>query len=559
MYKFIVCLFLAVVLALPQASADNLSASNQCLVHLDKSFYLNGEIIWYKIYLPNIVEGRSTMLKVILANESGKTVDYSFLKTEGKTSVSGYYKIPFDCEPGMYSFVVAGIDEATLLPVKLSEFPLPIYNDEEVPKTVSKTEMQNFDNVPQLIVNELKVSVELEQQTIRNRDEVRVRVKVTDEDGRPVVANLSAAVTDWGLCGPETSSLPSLKSGKNLPPPTFYNLKGSMYTKSRLVSELGEPLQANVLGVYYPGNDKMFYTKTDAEGLIFLEIPDFHGSETIQYVGYDNEYEHVKIKPVEELQFAKQSALTYSPGIIEYLNYSRQRKKIFQMYKALEFNLNPEIPAQEAQVLKPNLSINVQEYERFENMATFFTELLTPLRFRIVADTNFVARMYNPRMKRIDKYFPGKPLFIIDGKITRNGNFVGKLKPDYVETVELFYEPTELRRHFNVFGNNGVVRITTSLPELIIPPDEEEDIFDINGLQPLSDFPVFDPAQIGNNRHRPFFRPQLYWNPNLETDGNGEIVFSYFQSDDLSTFRIEVVGQDKEGAIGFGQAVYEVE
>jgi hypothetical protein len=546
--------FLAAFFSIGTANAAGPAVDDRCIVHLDKSFYINGEVIWYKIYLPEIVKNRSVALKVVLTNGAGEAQDYSFIKTGGEMHAEGYYKIPFDITPGVYHLFFQGLDDVNRVPVTLAEVPIPIYSDEQIPAAAAESTVPSGGTAN--VANELKVEVSLDNGSVRNREEARVQVKVTDGAGRPVQAGLSVAVTDWDLAGSEVMNLPNLQAGGMAFPSALYNLIGSVYTRSRLVSELGDPLQANVLGAYSPKENKMYYTKTNAQGEIFLEFPDFYGSRPVQFIGYDREYEHISLAPAAGPSVEKPESLVYTPGIIDYLNHSRQRKKIFQMYKSLEFSLDPEIPEQQAPLLESDLTMEVQKYQRFENLAVFFREILTPLRFRAVNDTTFAARMYNPRNNWVDNYFPGKPLFIVDGKATRNGDYIAKIPTDHIQTVEIIFEPAKLRRYFNVFGNNGVSIITTNLPEVYLPKEDEEDILRINGLQPKVAFPTFEPEQAG--RHRPFFRPQLYWHPTLSTNGNGECNFSYLQSDDRSTFRIQVVAQGADGKIGTGQLIYEV-
>lgn len=555
MYRNILSLvFFAVLFSTGTVKASVSAVEDQCIVHLDKSFYINGEVIWYKIYLPEIVKSRSVALKVVLVNGAGEVQDYSFIKTEGELHTHGYYKIPFDIDPGVYHLFFQGLDNVNRVPVTLAEVPVPIYSDEQIPTEAQSEAAPVGAGVD--VVNELQVEVSIGDGPIRNREEVRVQVKVTDSAGRPVQTNLSIAVTDWALAGHEVSNRANVSSGDPVSASALYNLQGSVYTRSLLVSETGDPLQANVLGAYSPKENKMYYTKTNAKGEIFLEFPDFYGSRPVQFIGYDREYEYISLAPVSGPSVEKPESLVYTTGIIDYLNHSRQRKKIFQMYKSLEFSLDPEIPEQTAQSLTSDLTMEVQKYQRFDNLAVFFREILTPLRFRAVNDTIFTARMYNPRNNWVDNYFPGKPLFIIDGKVTRDGDYIAKIPTDHVQRVDIIFEPAKLRSYFNVFGNNGVSIIRTNLPEVYLPEEDEEDILRINGLQPIVDFPAFDPVQV--DKHRPFFRPQLYWNPSVSTDENGQGTFSYVQSDDRSTFRIQVVAQGADGKIGTGQLVYEV-
>lgn len=38
---------------------------------------------------------------------------------------------------------------------------------------------------------------------------------------------------------------------------------------------------------------------------------------------------------------------------------------------------------------------------------------------------------------------------------------------------------------FNLMGNNGVVYIHTNLPDITLPKDDEEDVFNVSGLLPI--------------------------------------------------------------------------
>ena len=127
-----------------------------------------------------------------------------------------------------------------------------------------------------------------------------------------------------------------------------------------------------------------------------------------------------------------------------------------------------------------------------------------------------------------------------------------------VEKVELFYNLKKINKHYKLFGSNGVTKITTYDRIKSLPVFEANNVLDINGLQEAATFPMFDPAQINNNRFQPFFRPQLYWNPNISIKKDGKSTFSYFQSDDKSTFQIRIVAQSEDGRIGYGELKYEV-
>ena len=46
--------YILLVLVLPLLVDAANSPNDNCIIHLNKSFYVSGEIVWYKIYLPEI-------------------------------------------------------------------------------------------------------------------------------------------------------------------------------------------------------------------------------------------------------------------------------------------------------------------------------------------------------------------------------------------------------------------------------------------------------------------------------------------------------------------------
>ena len=148
-----------------------------------------------------------------------------------------------------------------------------------------------------------------------------------------------------------------------------------------------------------------------------------------------------------------------------------------------------------------------EEYEDFEFMSIFFKENLTPLRFEFQdIDSTYLAKMYNPKnQSAYDKFFSGKPLIIVDDIVTRNGDFLARMRMKDVEKVELYYDLKKLNKQYKLFGSNGVTKITTYDKIESLPVFEANNMITINGVQKAAAFPVFDPAQINNNRFQPFF------------------------------------------------------
>jgi len=523
----------------------NYAQSGNTLLHLDKSFYVTGEVVWYKFYLPTDLKGQEKIVEVLISDKEGSIIDQYFLKNEGNSFVEGYYKIPFNIEAGWYRISILPTGNTKAL---LSSITFPVYND-----LVSAQEAQNPATLsadPNIVaqLNDLNIEVQLDQSTYAPRDQVQVEVLVKDKNGKTVKnANLSLSVSDANLIDQNLLVEGAITT----------NVGNEIAIEGTLVDESGEPMRASVLGMYSSLEDRIFYSSADAKGRFSFKPPVFSGSRPIQFIGYQFEHMDIGIQLENRKMLPIQQELTYTEAVKNYMSLSRQRKKIFQIYKSLENQIETEKVKLDIQELNPGFTYVIDEYESFDFMYSFFGELITPLKFLLQPDSTYKATLYNPTGRAsANTQLSGDPVFIIDGKLTRDADFVARMDMDYIEQVDLMYKSENLREKFSAIGRSGVVKITTNLKNVPIAEKDAADIFTISGIQPKAAFPTFQPNDIPSSQ--PFFRPQLYWNPNLTTDGNGKASFTFYQSDDLSQFVIRVVGQGADGAFGQASKVYEV-
>ena len=548
------CCLLLFALPTSFVSANNTEPiESTSYIHLDKSFYVTGEVVWYKIYLGPSLKDKSVTIKATIANQKGKVVATEFLQTEGKTYAHGYYKIPFSADSGMYLLQFTAIDKVAGETLKLSETFIPVFNDLQGVPTLVKQDssiMEVKEKAPAIPAN-LKVAISLPKTNFKQREAVAATVKVTDAAGNPIFGTVSVSVIDKELVGSgkvESTSFSSVEV-----------FQEGMYIQGKVMEETGTIINKGILGAFSAKDDQIFYSKILEDGRFVMKFPAFNGDKRIQFLGNPKTNEYVKVKLQEEIPVDANVTLPSSNKITTYLNLSRQRKKIFQHYAALESNIKTETIKENKKKVKGNQQWIIKEYKNFEYMYIFFKENLSPLRFSFNADSTYTVRMYNPANQTSDKFFSGKPLFIIDNVATRDGDFVARMRMEDVSKVELFYRLKDLNQNFKVFGSSGVAKITSYQPLNELPVKETKNNFTVQGVQKKAIYPVFHPDQIANNRRQPFFRPQLYWNPELNTDKSGSTSFTYHQTDDRSTFQIQVVVQGVDGQIGYATKEYVVE
>lgn len=517
-------------------------------LHLDKSFYVTGEIIWYKLYLGASFKDQEVTIRSTIANQDGRIVGNEFLKTGGKPYLDGYYKIPFDANTGQYLLQFTGINKADGTTVTLAKVDVPIYNDLQAFPKISDQKMGAAPATD--FASQLNVDINLSKTNFKPRENVTASVKVTDKAGNPIKGSVSVTVVDKEL----------LKAGivTNTTIPVAAAYEEKIYVQGKVYNQQGQPLSNSIMGAFSGNEEAIYYSKIDQEGNFTMEFQDFHGEKPIQFLGDAKGIEYIDVKVQESLSQQNSTPLHFDDAISNYLTYSRQRKKIFQHYTTLESDVQVASIKEKLSKRKPNQEWNIKEYEYFEYMYIFFKENLSPLRFKFNSDSTYTASMYNPSNQSNNKFFSGKPLFIIDNVATRDANYVARMGMEEIKKVELFFRLKDLNKQFKLFGSSGVVKITTYNPLNKLPVQETKNNYTISGLQPKATFPVFMPDKLSGLR-QPFFRPQVYWNPDIQSNKAGTASVNWYQTDDRSTFLIQVVVQGENGEMGYATKEFVVE
>ncbi len=530
-------------------TASGQGTQGTSLVHFDKAFYVSGEHIWYHVFLPSSFESRNVAVRMTLHDESGMEIHHQYHRADGIYGFSGYYQIPFDQPAGVYpvafSVYLPQNKETRILGV----FDIPIYNDlQETPPLEAQDITES-----KALASELILSITVESDAVKLRDKVRTQITVVDENGSPVESVVSISVIDSELL---VARNPQIQSGDEISIHSLEQIDSSIFYTGLLADRDEEPLQANVLGAYVGRDQRIYYTKSDAGGRFVLKLPDFHGSKAVQFLGYYKETTDIKASLDLIKVRPPQTKLRYTQDVLDYIELSRLRKKIYQLYTSLETQIvSPEIRHQ-PQALNPDLTYRIKEYENFDDIRAFFGELVTPLTFRVSSDSVYNAVLYNTKAKGVrNTFLTGTPLFIVDDKVTHDANFVARMSLDAVETVELFVDPDKLRRTFQAIGMSGVVRVTTQLQDVPMPESSEEDLYLVTGLQAAASFPGADLTA----EEQPIYRPLIYWSGGRKTDSQGKLDLEFFHTDDPGKFIIQVVAQGVEGFRGYGTASYNVE
>ena len=528
---------------------SGIRAQPQVLLHTDKAFYVSGEKIWYSLYLPQELQDKSYMLKVFAVNANGEIMGSNYLRSDGKSIVGGYYSIPFDAATGPLRLAFFAVNNFSVELIPLITAAFPVYNDLEK-LDVTKIKLQNLVGNEEAIPGQnVSVSVSTTAAAAHPGDQIPLHIEIKDSYGRPLDGDLSIAVYDPNqipFTDPRFTAFHQAVLPADAPlrdAATEVLLQGELQLSSgRKISTV------EALGAFSRPTNSFYYATPGSSGLFSIAVPDFYNSMPFQFIGHPYDPKKNFHVVFNDPAFTKDSLpLPYSEEILSYLDASRERKKIAQYFGL--FDPAPDtLPKPADNILKPDYTYKIKDYQAFATIGAFFKEITTSLTFKQSGKTS-VASLYNPGVSVYAwEQLRGDPLFIIDGKVTRNADFIARFNLEPVQTVELFYVARNLRQAFNLMGNNGVVYVHTNLPDITLPQDDEEDVFEISGLLPPASFssPAI-PDQV-----TPELGPVAYWNPHLSVSG-GVLDTTYQHSDERGNYVIQVVVRSKEGSIGIGE------
>ena len=507
------------------------------MIHMDKPYYVTGETVYYKMYFPKELSNIKPIVEIQIYDDKGDLVNSSYLKKERERHINGYYKIPFDLESGVYTWVASVLVEATKEMVTIGRSRLAIYNDSgPVSSTISyTTSEESADRHP----TDLKVSMSLSKQQIRSRDFVDLIVDVQDVQGNPVAGNMSLSVTDIGLIGKgNTYPYSTISEGQ-------ISLQAATYLSEYIpvFGKLDNGREDQLMTFFVPSSNQIYYTTSKDDGNFQLLIPGFFGDRSVQYIGAFSD--SLKMELDKRKSFEASEKIVYPESVNAYLEESQSRKIIYQLFNKVEGGHSHETPKME-ETAAPDRSFNASEYP-FETIPAFCKELSTPLKFVKAKKGKAEFRMFNPESRTF--YF-GSPLFIVDGQMTKDIDYLSTLDFQKIDQINLYYDNQRLSNNFGFAGFSGVVIITSKDQSLKVPITPSTQSFKVSGLQPN----IVNNQQVSSEE--PIFKPQLLWEPALDTDSNGHLELSYLQSDDISQFKIEIVVQSPDGRRGYGKLEY---
>lgn len=546
MQRFLICLlfFTGISMGISRAQSP-------VQVHFSQPFYVSGEVIWYKIYLPENFPSGPKVITVSLLDTNGALLEQSYLRGSSTSSLTGFYQIPFDWKSGVYRLIFSATKEDTHEPLVLAETRLPIYDDlEEEQRSVQGPGLQIANQTEHF---PLQVNIEMSQEVYEPGNQAEVRVRVLNNQGLPVAGDVSIVVRDQSLFAVEQAGFSAIQAGEILRDTADW--EEDINIRGRLLNPVDRsPLPGGNIAAYLSRTYGFLYAKADDEGQFTLDLPTLYGDIPLHMIGFVPEDILVELEQQPLVSSLTKVSLPYPDVIKRYLALSRKRKLIYQLYGRLEQSINTLPVKQEFDKPEADSPVPLDEYNAFPDLATMVRDLSIPVRFREWEKGRLGVRIFDPS-QTLRSYYTDRPIFIVDGMLTRADHYIANLDITKVERFDLFYAFDRLLKLYGPIARYGLIRIESRNRNIAVPEQDQKNRFDLKGFPAEISYPVMAqsseevPVQL---------RPVLYWQPAAQTNTEGILEFNVPLTDDQSRFEVEVLVQDEAGRRGQGQVTFSV-
>lgn len=318
--------------------------------------------------------------------------------------------------------------------------------------------------------------------------------------------------------------------------------------KGRVVSE-GHINFDSVRITFFLRNDMRVYEEyVDPSGAFDVELYfDFYNVEEVIYE-VDRKG---RVLPGATLSFEPDSspkvnlsAVTRLSVADPYFSFANLRTDISKSYanydkiNSIDETTDPNASVED-ELFSPDVTVILDDYILFPTMEETLREIVPKLlhRWREKHHTVTVA------LSEPDELATADPVYFIDGIMTDNTDYFMGLKPEEVASIKIISSRRKLLP-MGILGRNGVVLVTTKIPDNYLRVPHARKSFGVTGLAPAV---VFNKSSNVSSR-TPLLHSTALFDSNIQRDAQGKVTFQFLVPDNTGLFCIEVRGMNRSGS-----------
>jgi len=562
----------------------------EIFVRTDRDTYITGEKVWLKVYkLNGLMQVPFNLSKVVyleLLDKNNFPVKQLKISADN-TSGAANFKIPDNLSSGNYliraytswmknfssdQFYYRTISvinpfesiDHIKLPSNSSSSASP-GKDYELNAEIIDDQGRRMDNIPGQTRNNGRITfkIDVNSNDFKARDKVHIGISATDQNGKPVDADISVSVVKSFLsentrssgfhCFTDnTGTIPGSDSSGNVA-----ELEGQLIGGFLRLKSTNEPLKNTDISLSFVGKTaRCQFGKTNTNGEFNFLVKETGVNEIViqplspEITGY-----YVELKQPYSGSFSKwkPSDLYLDSTRINDINKAVISAQVNNIYDPFMQDKPAATPEMQADFFgKAESTIRLADYIELTTLHEVVKELL-PYVYTQKQNGKYDFKLIN---KFRGQPFENKPLILLDGVPFYDFEKILNINSRDIEKAEIM----NTRYFFSDYIFDGIVSFTTKKGNLSVL-DYDKSVFRqaYEGCQPPVQFYSPDYTdQSRKNDRLPDFRNTLYWNPGIHTGVTGNTSCDFFTSDEAAQYTIIVEGITPDGKTGSTSQVIRV-
>ncbi len=528
-------------------------------VHLDKSFYVAGESINFKVYFLNKNKIESELVHVEIV-DSDNLVKINRILKISNNSASGKFILPISFEEGNYLFRCYTAWNINFGNNFIFNKIIPVFNEWKDENSIFQDASlfeRDTNTYSTYDSNGIVLKI-MNTDPISTGDSIHVEIDITDNQQ----ANLSMSVIDLNLINPRKTDYNSdyftdLSSAeKNIE--IIYNPEKSIFIQGKVFDiSTNQPITSRVLSIYNVRNAD-FSRLMSADGDFSFELPVFTGDVDLQIINmnpFEDKVTVVKQQPLisNDLVTPFSNEAERTPEVKKYLYYSKLRRQIDEVF-FIENKDSLQLRPASLLPFIPDRSYDMEKYRMLKNLEDFVRQgVINATSYKEDGQTKL--KLFNIETKQ---YFMTKPWLIVDNHFVFNDSLAYNIPFNHLKRVDIFITNKTIFKYFEpIMIQGGVIAVYTKNDILVDYIQNTPNTLSISGISSES-FRKVNNTTVSISEEIPEFNPVIYWNPEISTDANGKARFSFLTNNVTGNCQIQIQGIDKNGTPIEGKVIYKV-
>lgn len=519
-------------------------------VHFDKSFYVSGETIWFKIYqLDTTNQALSRVIYIELTSADNQLVVTKKLLVKNGES-NGNIVLPLSVSEGYYRFQAYTRYNLNFDPPAVYQASIPVYSlDSKIPE-VSKLKPQTY-----LPNGGTGISVSTDQKTYQPRDSLTVSFRM-DQPINNTDQNFSISVVPSALSIPDYSFYQDLKCPDLIPGQgKRYLPEKALYLEGKIQHPItGSEVSSRLLSVYFDQTQQLLRASS-RNGAIRVAVPDYWGTGTFQILNLDPfNPEVLKIVPVNiqlpDNEYTNSNLPRRSDKVLNYLSKLKKRRKVIELFDL--YNVPQSAPKAPLPKI-PDASYLTSNFKQIYTLEQFINEAIQNVKVREL-DSAKTVRLFNREQGRL---FEDHPWYLVDEFLTFNESEVLQIPYQDIVEVRLYYKAATLEKYFSGFmKRGGVMEIITRDVKYVRKLRNNPNIVEIEGYSDPESFT--ESLTTSKNNRLPDLRGTIFWSPKVPINDSAAGQVTIPLSDDTGDFTIVIMGVNHMNQPVVGYSTYSV-